>query len=95
MVANIDETRGANGEVTLPPEMHAAIANMVNTSSEGLVEEVKEDGTVIVDLQGRFQSAMVVSIGPDGKMVSTCYSSLPDHQCKADEHAKPEKKQSP
>ena len=89
MVATIDETRGEDGSVQLSPQMRAAIANMVNTSSEGLKEVVKDDGTVIVDLEGRFQSAMVVSIGPDGKMISTCYSSLPEHTCKADKHAAP------
>jgi len=85
MVATVDE-RGPVKGVRLSPEMREALARMINTSSDGLREEVKEDGTVIVDLQGRFQSALVVSIDENGKMVSTCFSQAPEHSCRAERH---------
>ncbi len=88
MVASL-EGRSADGDVQLSPEMRAALAAMINTSSEGLKEVVKPDGTVIVDLEGRFQSAMVVSIDENGKMVSTCYSRVPEHTCSAARHLVP------
>lgn len=80
MVYTTQEARGPNGE--LPTELREALSEMVNTSSEGLTEVQLEDGTVMVDLKGRFQSAMVVSIGEDGKLKSGCYSSVPGHTCK-------------
>lgn len=83
--------RGVEEGAELPPELQAELATMVNTSSEGLREVVKEDGTVIVDLQGRFQSATVAVIGKDGKLKTTCVSSAPGHTCK--DHPAKEKKQ--
>ena len=81
-----------SGEVEISSEMRDALAAMVNTSSEGLKEVVKPDGTVTVDLEGRFQSAMVVSVGKDGTLASTCYSQDPNHKHDHDaEPASPQK----
>ncbi|MDJ0836942.1 MAG: hypothetical protein QNK37_10530 [Acidobacteriota bacterium] len=85
--------RGPDGDAELSPEMRAALEQMVNTSSEGLRQQTLADGTVIVDLEGRFQSAMVVTMGKDGKVKGSCYSTVPDHKCAADHaKAKPEQK---
>jgi len=81
MVVSIDPSRGTlNSNPELSDEMKEALGRMVNTSSEGLVEQRLADGTVLVDLQGRFQSAMVATIGPDGKLSTNCFSKSPDHK---------------
>ena len=79
MVYTTDADALDGGE--MPRELRDALSQMVNTSSEGLQEQVLDDGTVVVDLQGRFQSAMVVSVGSDGKLVSGCYANTPGKTC--------------
>lgn len=86
MIYTVEAADGLNNE--MPQDLRDALSQMVNTSSEGLREEVLADGTVMVDLKGRFQSAMVVSIGADGKLQSNCYSSVPNHKCDK-KHDKP------
>lgn len=71
----------------LSTDVQEALAQMINTSSEGLVQETLADGTVVVDLEGRFQSAMVATINADGKAVGHCLSKDPKHQCA--QHQKP------
>lgn len=78
MVYTTEATRDGG----LPAELQDALTEMVNTSADGLTEVTLPDGTVTVDLQGRFQSAMVVSVGEDGKLKSSCLSSAPNHTCK-------------
>lgn len=41
-------------------------------SSAGLIEVHHPDGSVSVDLQGRFQEFATVRIGPDGKLIFQC-----------------------
>src|SRR5438093_11080486 len=41
-------------------------------SSAGLVEVHHPDGSVSVDLQGRFQEYETVRVGPDGKLIYQC-----------------------
>lgn len=60
----------------LEPEIREALSNMLNTSSEGLVEET-HNGVTSVDLQGRFQTAPVATIDEDGNVQITDYSHLP------------------
>jgi len=80
MIVSIDQRRGGLEESPkLSPEMQEALARLVITSAEGLVEEKRADGTVVVDLQGRFRAATVVTIGPDGKPRTSCFSSEPGH----------------
>lgn len=43
-----------------------------NKSSEGLVEEHHHDGSVSVDLQGRFQSVTVARVNKDGTVTTSC-----------------------
>ena len=55
---------------TLPP-LSPAEQNAVSTSSEGLQElpVVGAAGGTKVNLQGRFQSPLMATVGPDGKVV--------------------------
>ena len=45
---------------------------MLNKSSEGLVEEHNADGSVDMDLQGRFQSVTVARVNKDGSVTQSC-----------------------
>lgn len=59
-------------KTTLPPipaEMAAEIRRLSSRSHAGLVEKKHADGSVSVDLQGRFQSVTVAVRGPDGKII--------------------------
>jgi len=60
----------------LEPEIREALGKILNTSSEGLVEETR-NGVTSVDLQGRFKSAPVATIDEDGNVQVTDYSYLP------------------
>ena len=44
-------------------------------SDEGLQEVREPDGTVTVDLEGRYQSISVVRIGEDGRLEEACVAS--------------------
>lgn len=44
-------------------------------SSEGLTEVRNADGSVSVDLQGRFQDAVLAKVNPDGSVEQRCVSS--------------------
>jgi len=52
--------------------LSAAEKNALSRSFEGLVQVRHPDGSVSVDLQGRFQEFAVVRVGPDGKPVYRC-----------------------
>ena len=81
MVVTIDPERGpVQDDGQMSEEMREALAEMINTSSEGLKEVTLADGTVIVDLKGRFRSAMVATIDKDGKVRTNCLSSDPKHK---------------
>lgn len=54
------------------PDLAAAFS----TSAEGLFEETLPDGSVRVRLQGRFQSALVATVTPGGR-VTTSHRPLP------------------
>jgi hypothetical protein len=78
LVAYIDPVTG--GHTSNPTDeqraaMAAALANTLSRSQEGLVEVVLPDGSVMVDLQGRFQNAVVVRRGPDGTLTYGCVTS--------------------
>lgn len=81
LVAYIDPATG--GLTATPTEeqraaMRAALAALVNDSDQGLVEVRLPDGSVVMDLQGRFQEAVVVQVAPDGAQHMQCIGSLPD-----------------
>ena len=61
---------------TLEPEIRDALGNILNTSSEGLVEET-HNGVTSVDLQGRFRTAPVATVDESGNVQITDYTHLP------------------
>jgi|GEM_PF-675742 len=60
----------------LTPEEAKRLADglkvMLNNSTEGLVEVHHADGSVSMDLQGRFQHVMVARIEADGTLTQSC-----------------------
>lgn len=50
--------------------------NAFRTDAEGLEEVVHPDGSVSIDLQGRFQSATVATVRPDGTLEFRCVGSI-------------------
>ena len=53
-------------------ELSALERNMTSHSDEGLVVTHHPDGSMSMDLQGRFQEFTTVRIGPDGKLIFQC-----------------------
>jgi len=55
-------------------DIQAALGNAVSQSSEGLVQEklTTRGGGYKVNLQGRFQNAMTMSIDANGNITSSC-----------------------
>ena len=48
------------------------LKGMLNRSSEGLVEQKHADGSVSMDLQGRFQNVTVARVNEDGSVTTSC-----------------------
>jgi len=63
----------------LEPKIRKALGELLNTSSEGLVEETR-NGVTSVDLQRRFRTAPVATIDADGNVQITDYSYLPEER---------------
>jgi hypothetical protein len=65
---------GVETVVPAPTEAvgEALLEQMTSRSSEGLVEVAQADGTVSMDLQGRFMSVMVATTAPDGSQSVVC-----------------------
>lgn len=72
MVVHVDPQTGrvlpgpAPGTTTL--QLSPAEQNRLSTSSQGLVEEPAPGGGYRIHLQGRFQSPLMATTGPDGKV---------------------------
>lgn len=65
------------GELRPPTEAELAairpqLEALFNQSSEGLEQIELPDGSVGVDLQGRFATAVVATVGPDGTVTTRC-----------------------
>ncbi len=54
------------------PELAAASS----TSSEGLKQEPGPVSGTMIDLQGRFQTVAIATVGPDGKPTFTCLTDI-------------------
>mgnify|MGYP005850048551 CR=1 FL=1 len=54
----------------------AKLSHALKRSGEGLVAEQHADGTVMVDLQGRFQHAMLARVNADGTVEMQCHDQL-------------------
>jgi hypothetical protein len=55
------------------------LREMVSESAEGLVAVRRPDGTVSMDLQGRFQSVIVAKQTEDGRFVMSCHTGEDAH----------------
>jgi len=65
---------------TAPIEIDAELRNALSTSSEGLVQVPGPiPGGVFVRLQGRFQNVMFAAVDSNGRVQTSCVSTLP-HQ---------------
>jgi len=53
-------------------QMAEGLKGMLNKSTEGLVEEHNADGSVSLDLQGRFQNVIVARENQDGTLSQSC-----------------------
>ena len=53
-------------------ELAAGIKELVNQSTDGLQSVQHADGSVSIDLQGRFQSVAVAKRNEDGKLTQSC-----------------------
>jgi hypothetical protein len=75
MVVGIDPETGQLGMPTAAQmaELSPREQAMVSRSGAGLTEVRHADGTVSVNLQGRFQEFVVVRFGADGKPVYGCF----------------------
>lgn|GEM_PF-6828041 len=74
-----DSARPAAGHRSAPalePEIREGLERILDTSSEGLEEEPM-NGSVGVNLQGRFKTAPVATINEKGEVQITDYSHLP------------------
>lgn len=60
------------GPLTQEQSQQIADALEGNKSTEGLVETRHDDGTVEVDLQGRFQNVMMAKRNDDGSVSNAC-----------------------
>jgi len=54
----------------------AKLSRALKRSGEGLVAEQHADGTVMVDLQGRFQHAILARVNADGRVEVQCHDQL-------------------
>ena len=63
-----------NSDMPGPPTEEASALEMDSNSEDmtGLATVTLPDGSLMIDLQGRFQESMVVQITPDGQRVTTC-----------------------
>lgn len=79
-------TYGQNDRAKRPPVSGSAsdadkglaelIQRFTNRSSEGLTETIKTDGSVSVDLEGRFQNLMLSRLNERGEPVAACVTSI-------------------
>jgi len=78
LVVFIDPETG--GKTSTPTEeqraaMATALAASLDRSQDGLYDIVMPNGAVVRDLQGRFQNAVVVRVGADGRLIYDCVTS--------------------
>src|SRR4029450_12861695 len=53
-------------------QLAEGLKGMLNRSTEGLVPVHEADGSISVDLQGRFKNVALVPVNPDGSVEQTC-----------------------
>ena len=70
----VDSQTGQIRELT-PEEarkLAAGLKQIVNQSTEGLVQVKNPDGSVSMDLEGRFQNVAVARVNTDGSVTQSC-----------------------
>jgi len=74
MVVGVDPETGQLGMPTAGQmaELSPREQSMISRSGAGLVQVHHPDGSVSIDLQGRFQELVIARIGTDGKPVYGC-----------------------
>jgi len=77
MRVSIDPETGelVHGQVPAGKPEDAQLQEALSRSDEGLVEVHHADGSVSIDLQGRFQNASIARIDSTGKLHTTCVDS--------------------
>ncbi len=73
----VDPQTGRMKELT-PEEaqkMAAGLKQMVNQSTDGLVQVQHADGSVSMDLEGRFQNVTVARVNKDGTVSQSCVNN--------------------
>lgn len=73
----VHPTGAEDAKAPTPAELSAedALDQMLSRSTEGLEVVTHADGTISVDLEGRFMNVSVANPGPDGKPRVNCVSS--------------------
>lgn len=56
-------------------KFEAEVRKMINRSGEGLTVYTLDNGTKVVDLQGRFQNVSLATVKADGTVSTTCVST--------------------
>ncbi len=58
--------------------LRGQVGALVNESTEGLVPQYYPDGTIGLELQGRFMSVSIMTLTPSGEQELTCAESAAD-----------------
>jgi hypothetical protein len=67
--------QGARTNPTKSEEFAAGLKSLVNNSFEGLTPQKRADGSVYVNLEGRFQNVIVAKREDDGSLSQTCVNN--------------------
>ena len=78
LVVAIDRDTGQTRSLTAAEAQKLAegLKNLVSQSTEGLVQVRRANGMVSMDLQGRFQNALLARKEADGSIVQGCVDNL-------------------
>ena len=78
LVIALDRDTGQTRSLTAAEAQKLAegLKNLVNQSTEGLVQVRRANGMVSMDLQGRFQNALLAREEADGSIVQGCVDNL-------------------
>lgn len=72
--ADAAAARAATSAATDQAQLEAELVEMTDESSEGLEAVRRADGTLMVDLEGRFQSVAVAASSEDGGYATSCHT---------------------
>lgn len=77
-IVSFDRQTGESRPLTQDESKRLAdgLKKLINRSTEGLVEVRMDDGTISMDLQGRFQNVMVAKQNEDGNLDTSCLDNL-------------------